>query len=171
LQLFRALVSNAAWKIVHPPICKLTPLSSPTKPGRRQRFLAFPMTRIVLYLIVFIAIALVTGGAFNGLLRLLHHRPHTHPVLVMTLGEGISAVSAVLAFWIMVRFGDRRLWATTGFNQQGMASGLLGGFGIGTLILMTCPLSVTALPLLRRTPAVPRPSGGAERGAWQYPFR
>lgn len=35
------------------------------------------MTRIVLYLIVFIAVALVTGGAFNGLLRLLHHQPHT----------------------------------------------------------------------------------------------
>jgi len=80
------------------------------------------MTRIVLYLIVFIAIALVTGGAFNGLLRLLHHRPHTHPVLIMTLGEGISAVSAVLAFWIMVRFVDKQPWATAGFNRSGMAA-------------------------------------------------
>ena len=90
---------------------------------------------------------------------------HTHPVLIMTLGEGIRAVSAVLALWIMVRFVDKQPWATASFNRSGMASGLLGGFGIGTLILMTCPLSVTALPLLRRTPAVPRPSGGAERGA------
>ena len=114
-----------------------TPLPGPVPPKAAlwPRFFAFPVTRIVLYLVVFAALAFLTGEAFNGLLRVLHHRPHTYPVLMMTLGEGIVAASAVLAFWVMVRFIDKRPWATAGFNRQGLAAGLAGGFAVGAAML------------------------------------
>ncbi len=107
----------------------------PPKPSRWQRFLAFPVTRIVLYLIVFTALAYLTGEAFKGLLHVLHHRRGHNQVVLMTLGEGIAAASAVLAFWVMVRFIDKRSWATAGFNRLGLLPGLLGGFALGALML------------------------------------
>ncbi len=107
----------------------------PPKPGLWQRFLTFPVTRIVLYLIVFAALAFLTGEAFNGLLRVLHHRRGHNSVLMMTLAEGIVAASAVLAFWVMVRFIDQRPWATAGFNHQGLPAGLAGGFAVGAAML------------------------------------
>lgn len=113
------------------------PLSEPAppRPSRWLRFLAFPITRILLYLIVFAALAFLTDEAFNGLLRVLHHRPGHNPVLMMTLGEGIVAASAVGAFWVMARFIDKRPWATAGFTRQGLASGLAGGFALGAAML------------------------------------
>ena len=113
------------------------PLTEPAspKPSRWQRFLAFPVTRMVLYLVVFAALAFLTGAAFNLLLRVLHHRPHTYPVLMMTLGEGLAAASAVGAFWVMVRFIDKRPWATAGFTRQGLAAGLGSGFAVGAAML------------------------------------
>ena len=111
------------------------PEPAPLKPGRWQRFLAFPITRIVLYLIVFAVLAFLMGKAFNSLLHLLHHRRGHNPILMMTLGEGIVAVSAVLTFWVMVRFIDKRPWATAGYNRQGLAAGLAGGFAVGAVML------------------------------------
>ena len=120
----------------------------PVVPGIWQRFFAFPITRIVLYMLITAGIAVLfalAAAALFFVLTLAFSLLHRHlsipallrnnPALLGTLGEGLMAASAVLAFWIMVRFVDRRLWATAGFNRQGMASGLLGGFGIGALIL------------------------------------
>ena len=113
------------------------PLSSPAAPTPSlwQRFWAFPITRIVLYLLLFAAIAAVSSFAFSGLLHLLHHRHNQNLVLMMTLAEGIVAASAVLAFWVMVRFIDKRPWTTAGFGRQGMTAGLVGGFAVGAAML------------------------------------
>ena len=124
------------------------PPPAPVKPSRWQRFLAFPLTRIVLNTLVivciFVVFALALGAAsriFSFVTRALHwHVPiqalmQKNPALLGTFFEGLLGVSTVLAFWIMVRFLDRRPWATAGFNRQGMASGLLGGFALGALML------------------------------------
>ncbi len=127
----------------------------PLKPSRWQRFLAFPITRIVLYLIVFGIIAVATSYALDGLLYLMHHRRGNTLVLIITLGESLVAVSAVLAFWIMVRFIDKRPWATAGFSQSGMAAGLGSGFAVGAAMLTAGVLVMRVLGVYHVSAVVP----------------
>ena len=132
-----------------------SPLSGPSepnsvvpKPGRWQRFLAFPITRIVLYLLLFAAITTALLFALTGILHLLHHRRGQDPAAVQTAAEGIMAASAVLAFWVMVRFADKRPWAAAGFNMSALPTGLGGGFALGAAI---------------RSPRLPRSMGRSGR--------
>jgi len=79
-------------------------------------------------------------------------------VLVMTLGEGISAVSAVLAFWIMVRFVDKQPWATAGFNRSGMAAARSAPeAGVVFLVVFLAVGTLTGVLLLR---------AAVKRGQW-----
>jgi len=111
------------------------PLDPPgPKPTRSQRFWAFPVTRIVLYLLVFAAIALAAFLLLGGVLLLLHLRHGSNPQLFMLVGEALAAASAVLAFWIMVR-ADKRPWSTAGWTLRGLARLLLGGAAIGAAML------------------------------------
>ncbi len=130
------------------------PLSSPAAPtpSRWQRFLAFPVTRIVLYLLLFAAIGKASSFVVSGL---LHRRQGSNLVLLMTLGEGIAATSAVLAFWIMARFVDKRSWATAGFGRQGLATGLAGGFAIGAAMLTIGVLILRGLGVYHVSAFVP----------------
>lgn len=110
-------------------------IASPIAPSGWQRFLAFPITRIVLYLLLFAVLALLPSLALAGLLRVLHHQSGHDQTLLALLSEALYAPSPVLAFWIMVRFVDKRPWATAGFTQRGMVTGLLGGFVLGAAML------------------------------------
>lgn len=120
------------------------PTPAAPKSSRWQRFWAFPVTRIVLYLLLFAAIAAALSFALIGVLRLMHHRPGHNKELGAFLSEGLTAASAVLAFWIMVRFVDKRPWATAGFSLSALPAGLLGGFVIGAAML-TLGVGVLAL--------------------------
>lgn len=111
------------------------PLSAPPHPSRWRRVLAFPVTRIALYLVVFGIIAAASSAALGGLLHGLHYRPGQNLVVAMTLGEGLAAGSAVLAFWLMVKFVDQRPWASAGFSWHTLIPGLLGGFALGAAML------------------------------------
>lgn len=123
-----------------------TPFNPPgPKRSRSRRFWAFPVTRIVLYLLVFTALALASSLVLGGVLYLLHHRHGHNRELLMLAGEGLAAASAVPAFWVMTRFADKRPWSTAGWTRRGMAQGLLGGAAIGTAMLS---VSVGILRLL-----------------------
>ena len=133
------------------------PLPSPAepKPSRWQRFWAFPITRIVLYLLLFAAIAAALSGILSGVLHLLHHRRGHVSVAVFTAAEGITAASAVLAFWVMVRFADKRAWATAGFGLGGLPAGLFGGFALGAAILSAGVGTLAGLGMYHVTAVVP----------------
>ena len=107
------------------------------KQSCRQRFWAFPITRIALYLLLFAAVAAAPAFALLGLLRVMHHPPGHDPVAIALLSEALYAPSPVLAFWVMVRFADKRPWATAGFNLSELPAGLLGGLAIGAVMLTT----------------------------------
>ena len=123
------------------------PKSMPPKPGLWQRFLAFPVTRIVLYLAVFGVIAAGPSFALLGVLHFLHHPPGHDRVRIALLSEALYAPSPVLAFWVMVRFIDKRPWATAGFNQQGLIRGLLGGLALGAAMMTAGVLALLGLGL------------------------
>ena len=143
------------------------PLPAPLTPSRWQRFRDFPLTRMVLYVLVFVGIlivfALVAGVLsflFLEAFRLLHrHLPGPallrNQGVLMTLAEGLSAASALLAFWIMVRFIDKRPWATAGFNRQGLVLGLTGGFALGAAMLTAGILVLHSLGVYHVTKIVP----------------
>ena len=130
-----------------PPL-PLTPPSSaplPPAPSRGRRFWAHPLVRCTLFVLLSALLAAVSGGLLSGVLFLLHHRPGHHRFLAATLGESILAGSVLLAFWLMVRFVDRRPWATAGFSSDKLAAGLGGGFLLGAGMVA---LGVLALNLL-----------------------
>jgi len=102
------------------------------------------MTRIVLYLLLFAAIAEGTSFALVGVLHVLHHRPGQDQTVIALLSEALYAPSPVLAFWVMTRFVDKRPWATAGFNRSALPAGLLGGVAIGAAML-TLGVGVLAL--------------------------
>ncbi len=102
------------------------------------------MTRIVLYLLLFAAIAAGTSFALVGVLHVLHHRPGQDQTVIALLSEALYAPSPVLAFWVMTRFVDKRPWATAGFNRSALPAGLLGGVAIGAAML-TLGVGVLAL--------------------------
>lgn len=112
-----------------------SPNIAPPKPTRWQRFWAFPVTRIVLYLLLFGVIALATSALLAGALRLLRHRHGHDQQMIVFVGEALAAGSATLAFWIMVRFVDKRPWSTAGWGWRGMGRNLLAGFAIGAIML------------------------------------
>ena len=107
----------------------------PSPPSRWQRFWAFPVTRIVLYLLVSAALAFALSLALNGLLHLRHHRRSGPVWALILLGETLTAASAVGAFWIMVRFADKRPWATAGYSLRALPTQLGGGFALGAAML------------------------------------
>lgn len=111
------------------------PLDPPGPTTRSQRFWAFPVTRIVLYLLVFTALVLAASLLLGGVLLLLHLRHGSNPQLLRLVGEGLAAASAVLAFWIMVRLADKRPWSTAGWMLRGLARPLLCGAAIGAAML------------------------------------
>ncbi len=133
------------------------PLSSPAapKPSRWQRFWAFPVTRIVLNLLLFAAISTPLFLLPLGVFRLLHQNPRHFLLLLGTLAEGAAAASAVLAFWVMVRFADKRSWATAGFNLSGLPTGLLGGFALGAAMLTIGVGILSLLGMYHLTAVVP----------------
>ena len=110
------------------------PLDPPGPTTRSQRFWAFPVTRIVLYLLVFTALVLAASLLLGGVLLLLHLRHGSNLQLFMLAGEALAAASAVLAFWIMVR-ADKRSWSTAGWTLRGLTRPLLGGAAIGAAML------------------------------------
>ena len=109
-----------------------------------QRFWAFPVTRVVMYVLVFALITTVLIFCLVGILKLLHHQRGHDSEALGTIQEGIFAASAVLASWVMVRFIDKRPWATVGFNPDGLGRGLTRGFVIGAAFL-TLGISVSGL--------------------------
>jgi len=104
------------------------------KPSFWKRFWAFPITRIVLYVLLVAALATASSLMLLGIAKLTHHHRGHNTYLGAFIGEGLGAASAVLAFWVMVRFADKRPWETAGFGRRGLP-GLLGGFGIGAGML------------------------------------
>ncbi len=111
------------------------PSPAEPKPRRWQRFWAFPVTRIVLYLLLFAAVTTALSLIPLGVFRLLHRNPRHFSLLLGILGEGLSAAGALLAFWVMVRFADKRPWATAGFNLSALPAGLGSGFALGAAML------------------------------------
>jgi membrane protease YdiL (CAAX protease family) len=109
-----------------------------TPPRRKlsfeRPFWAFPITRIVLYALVAVVFAVVSSLILREALKLTHHHKGQNIYLLGFFGEGLGAASAILAFWVMVRFVDRRPWETAGFGARGLG-GLLGGFVLGAAML------------------------------------
>lgn len=132
-----------------------SPTPAEPKPSRWQHFLAFPVTRIVLYLLLFAAIAAATYFTLVGVLHLLHHRPGHDKELGAVPSEGLTAASAVLAFWVMTRFVDKRPWVTAGFNLSALPAGLLGGFALGAVMLTLGVGVLDLLGMYRVTAVVP----------------
>lgn len=97
-------------------------------------FWSFPITRIVLYLLVSVVFAVAFSLLLSAALKLTHHHKGQNSFLLGCFGEGLGAASAVLGFWVMVRFVDRRPWETAGFGARGLG-GLLAGFALGGLML------------------------------------
>lgn len=133
----------------------LLPSPAEPKPSRWQRFWAFPITRIVLYLLLFAAIAAVPSFALIGVLHLTHHRPGHDGTLIAILSEALYAPSPVLAFWVMTRFVDKRPWATAGFNRNALPAGLLGGVAIGAAMLSAGVGVLALLGMYHVTAVVP----------------
>ncbi len=128
---------------------------APPPLSRWQRFWAFPITRIVLYLLLFAAITAALSFALDGVLHLLHHRPGHNKQLGAFPGEGLAVASALLAFWIMVRFVDRRPWATAGFNLGRLPAQLGGGFALGAAMLTVGVGTLALLGMYHVTTVVP----------------
>ena len=112
-----------------------TPLPDPLKRSRWQRFWAYPITRIVLFLLLFSVIVTALSLIPLGVFRLLHVNPRRFLTPLEFLGEGLSVAGTLLAAWIMVRFADKRPWSTAGFTLPEMPDGLLGGFAVGAVML------------------------------------
>ena len=109
--------------------------SNVIKSSWARRFWAFPVTRIALYLLVVVALSLGLSFTLRGALHLLPQKAAQVSASTELLGMTISATSAVLAFWIMVRFVEKRPWATAGFTRQGLLTGLLSGAALGAAML------------------------------------
>ncbi len=119
----------------------------------RSRFWRSSATRIVLYILVSGALAFALTGGLSGLLKLSHiHTRHHHPLQsIAALAEGAVAASAVLAFWVMTRFVDRRPWATAGFTPRELLPQISAGFALGALLLSFGVGALWALGIYRVT--------------------
>ena len=111
-----------------------SPQSLASEPTAWQRFWAFPVTRIVLYVLAFALIDVLLSLPLLGVLKLLHHHKGHNAAVLQPVSEGLTAASATLAFWVMVRFVDKRPWATAGFGRRGLPE-LGGGFLLGAGLL------------------------------------
>ena len=133
------------------------PLPSPAepKPNRWRLFWAFPVTRIVLYLLIFFLEIAAMLAVLGAILHRLHHQHGQNLLVLASLAEGLTAAGELLAFWIMVCFADKRPWATAGYTRQGLVSGLLGGFAIGAAMLSTGILVFRLLGVYHVTALVP----------------
>jgi membrane protease YdiL (CAAX protease family) len=94
--------------------------------------------------LLFVLAAAVLAIPTVILVALFHVRvtPSGEPLLAFA--EGYAALCISIAFWIMVRFVDRRSLASAGFARRGFPQELLGGFGIG-LILISLMIGFLAL--------------------------
>ncbi len=105
------------------------------KPTVAQRLWMFPITRIVLYLLLSVVVTLLLSFVSFALLRVTHSRRAMDEVLTNTLIEALAALAFVFSYWVMLRFVDKRPWATAGLTRQELLSGLSGGAAFGAAMV------------------------------------
>jgi len=109
------------------------------KPSIGRRFWAFPVTRIVVFLVLLAALSLVIGLPLKFALRAAHIHLGQTSEAAMLIGEALFATASVGAFLLMVRLADRRTAASAGLERRGLASetglGLLGGGVLFSLVV------------------------------------
>ena len=130
------------------------PSSAEPKPSRWQRFWAFPVTKIALYLLLFAAVAGTLSALLSGVLHLIHYRRGAVSQMLFIAAEAVTASSALFAAWVMVR-ADKRPWATAGFNLNALPAGLLGGFAVGAAMLTASVGILAGLGMYHVTAVVP----------------
>lgn len=94
------------------------------------RFWRFPLTRILAYLLLF-GLCSCALAVPVGVVSVLMHIP---PTLFLLMGEGVAAIGALLAFWIMVRFADRRTLASAGYTRRGILTETVAGLLLGAAL-------------------------------------
>jgi len=108
-------------------------------PGFGRRFWAFPVTRIVVFLLLLLALGLALGLPLALVLRAAHVPVVQGTEIGALLAEGVFAAAAVGAFLLMVRFADKRSAASAGLMRRGLALetglGLLGGALLFSLVI------------------------------------
>lgn len=108
-------------------------------PGLGRRFWAFPVTRIVVFLLLLSVLGLAIGLPLALTLRAAHVPVVQGSEIGAIIAEGVFAAAAVAAFLLMVRFADRRSAASAGLTRRGLALetglGLLGGGLLFSLVI------------------------------------
>lgn len=90
------------------------------KPSAAQRFWAFPVTRIFAFLLLFLALSVAIGLPAAVLLRSGHFDFKRDPEVTSLLASMLQAVPVSAAFLIMVRWVDRRTYASAGLTRHGL---------------------------------------------------
>jgi membrane protease YdiL (CAAX protease family) len=131
-----------------PPADSLPQSALPPRPSLGRRIWDFPLTRIVAYGLLTLGITLTLGIVSLAVLLMLHvpQRVIVSPSEgAKIFGECLFLVGAMAAFWVMVRFADKRPWATAGFTRREMLPQTMLGFAIGAAMIT---IGVGALALL-----------------------
>jgi membrane protease YdiL (CAAX protease family) len=95
-----------------------------------RRILARPVARIVLFFALFAAMQVVAALVVAWLLP-----EKSGGKIAYIGGNAYAAATAVLCFWLMTRFADKRPWCSTGFVTRGFVSETLAGYLIGMALL------------------------------------
>lgn len=118
-----------------PPPPEPAPLPPAAKKTWAQRLQQRPILRIACFYLVFGGAAFALLGIYGLLQKLLPASVRPHAAADSLIGETALAASTLLAFWVMVRFVDRRPWATAGLTSRSLLPQTLLGFGIGAALL------------------------------------
>lgn len=97
----------------------------------------FNVSKLAQYPIALVlTIYLLWGGLLLAIYRTLRFavpNAFSPGPLAFLLPQAIPALTSLIACWIMIRFVDRRTFASFGFTLKGFPAELLVGFSLGTL--------------------------------------
>ena len=114
------------------------------KPSTWQRFWDFPITRIFAFLLLLAAMTVVVSLPLNWLLHAHHVTFKRDPEVGGMLGEALQAGLALAAFLIMVRWADRRTFASAGLTRGGLLTEVGVGFLVGAAVF-SAAVALTAV--------------------------
>jgi membrane protease YdiL (CAAX protease family) len=129
--------------------------------SRWRRFGMFPLTRIVVAAIVFIGPQLALLGVCHAL--------GLEPLMIT--GVALSAVTALLALWIVGVVIERRRPETFGLvGRAGVASDVARGFGLGAALFTSVVLLLSLAGLAHVARAASPPVGSVAVGLATFLF-
>lgn len=108
-----------------------------TEPSLTRHILLFPLTKIVVAVALFLILQQLLLGGAAALLGGTQHLSSTVTALIQML-------AAVAAFAFVGKVIERRPLAANGLGSRGLASGIVGGFVLGAL-LISAVIGVQAL--------------------------